>query len=194
MATGQSGSRQQRTHLIGELKWNERSSLWQCRKAHRFRVRNAVESRPLLLLWRRRWLVNQPCRLVPLLAPHVCHHSRLSAVAVSVALQVATQCKFFGLRPSANSSKNENQQSSKMRGQMQKKCETLRCTPRVHRRTETTTAHALIVTLHPNYDRHSSAKRDQRKKYASSRCHHGLKGRCARWRAHLKTARAPSTS
>lgn len=189
MATGQSGSRQQRTHLIGELKWNERSSLWQCRKAHRFRVRNAVESRPLLLLWRRRWLVNQPCRLVPLLAPHVCHHSRLSAVAVSVVASfkfcASSERKFVKER---KPTKLEDARSDA------KKCETLRCTPRVHRRTETTTAHALIVTLHPNYDRHSSAKRDQRKKYASSRCHHGLKGRCARWRAHLKTARAPSTS
>ena len=147
MATGQSGSRQQRTHLIGELKWNERSSLWQCRKAHRFRARNAVESRPLLLLWRRRWLVNQPCRLVPLLAPHVCHHSRLSAVAVSVVASfkfcASSARKFVKKR---KPTKLEDARSDA------KKCETLRCTPRVHRRTETTTAHALIVTLHPNYD------------------------------------------
>ena len=72
MATRNSWSRQQLTHLVGELKWNKRRSLRRCRKAHGF-VRHAVDHLLLLLLlllWRQQRTVSS---LVLLLPQHACH-------------------------------------------------------------------------------------------------------------------------
>ena len=72
VATRNSWSRQQLTHLVGELKWNKRRSLRRCRKAHGF-VRHAVDHLLLLLLlllWRQQRTVSS---LVLLLPQHACH-------------------------------------------------------------------------------------------------------------------------
>ena len=82
MATRNSWSRQQLTHLVGELKWNKRRSLRRCRKAHGF-VRHAVDHLLpllLLLLWRPQRTVSS---LVLLLPQHACHSGALRQLSPS---------------------------------------------------------------------------------------------------------------
>ena len=82
VATRSSWSRQQLTHLVGELKWNKRRSLRRCRKAHGF-VRHAVDHLLpllLLLLWRQQRAISS---LVLILPQHACHSGALRQLSPS---------------------------------------------------------------------------------------------------------------
>ena len=132
--TRNSWSRQQLTHLVGELKWNKRRSLRRCRKAHGF-VRHAVDHLLpllLLLLWRQQRTVSS---LVLLLPQHACHSGALRQLSPSRSVR-----SFASFRlPRINSGKNATE-AQRIIGAIRKPVAkpVFRCTMRKH-------THALTV-------------------------------------------------